>query len=147
MKHVYPKITKKNGRYGPTTQNHYYQPANYHNRIAEKNHHKSKWILKENEQYEVFRVADENKWFVERSGNKNIKKSDKGLCSMLERGNEVFGENGEVLAFFPVPRNEIDSWHGYPIASHYVKDTIFDFWFNTNQIDMITYKWLLRNRI
>lgn len=34
MAHSYPKAIKVKGKYGPTAQNHYYQPAGYHNRSA-----------------------------------------------------------------------------------------------------------------
>lgn len=135
MSHTYPKVIKEDGKYGPTTQNHYYQPAGYHNRSASNNEHKSKWKLKEGEQYEVFRVADENAW---------IDSINDGLYSILDDGKEVFGSCGERLAFFPTPANANDTWHGYPKDDKGISRDLVNTWMETNVISKITQVRLLR---
>lgn len=60
MAYNYPKVVRNvDGTFGPTIEHHYYKPVGYHNRGAAKRVDKSKWRLKLNEQYEVFRLADE----------------------------------------------------------------------------------------
>lgn len=135
MSHTYPKVVKIDGKYGPTAQNHYYQPARYHNRSSSKNEHKSKWKLKESEQYEVFRVADEGRW---------IDSVNDGLYSILDDGKEVFGDNGERLAFFPTPPNANDTWHGYPKDDKGISRDLVNAWKNTDVISKITQVRLLR---
>lgn len=108
----FPKYKMVDGRrYGPTRQNHYYQPAWYHNPIdatnnkgkkAKQKEHEDKthWVLDKPKQYHVFRIADENKI-----------KDNRGIYSVLDK--LVLGENGQILAFFKEPGN--DTWHGYPV--------------------------------
>lgn len=60
MAYNYPKVVRNvDGTFGPTIEHLYYKPVGYHNRGAAKRVDKSKWRLKLNEQYEVFRLADE----------------------------------------------------------------------------------------
>lgn len=108
MPHKFPKYKLTNGLFGPTTKNHFYKPVGYHNKSAKTKKDKGKWILKQGEQYEVFRLSDEGEW-------KCI--PNQGLFSILENGNVIFGENEERLAYFPNPQNKNDEWHGYPVHS------------------------------
>lgn len=135
MSHTYPKFVKVNGKYGPTAQNHYYQPAGYHNRTAGNSEHKSKWKIKESEQYEVFRIADEGLWMDSVNG---------GLYSIIDDGKEVLGNNNERLAFFPVPSNKSDSWHGYPKEAKGISKKLVNAWKSTEVISAITQVRLLR---
>ena len=59
MAYTYPKaVQNDDGTFGPTNVQHYYKPVAYHNRGAVKKDEKSRWCLKRNEQYEMFRLAD-----------------------------------------------------------------------------------------
>ncbi len=83
MSYKFPKIKlNEEGLFGPTTENHYYKPVTYHNKTAALNKHKTTWILKQNEQFEVFKVSDESKWFC---------KVRNGLFSILDNGGVILG--------------------------------------------------------
>lgn len=106
----FPTHTRNsNGTYGPTTKDHYYQPAPYHNATARKRKNKkSRWQIKEGEQYEVFKISDEPYW---------ICKINHCLFSIVQDGEVVLGQEEERLAVFPVPQNSFDAWHGWPTNS------------------------------
>lgn len=162
----HPKMV--NNMFGPNTKGHYYMPVKYHNATTENpsnkgrkskalkdNKVKTTWVIHLWEQYNVFCIADENEWYAEKnkvnteSSNNNIDENTKedGLCSILEGGKTMLGENGEMLAFFPTPQNENDAWHGYPVFSKYISDSIFNIWFKNKVIDMIMWKRLLKGVI
>lgn len=129
MSYKFPKRRlNKDGLFGPTTENHYYKPVNYHNKAAAPNRHKTTWVLNQHEQFEVFRVSDENKWFC---------KNSKGLFSILENGKLIMGSNEERLSFFPKPINTTDPYHGYPVdSSEYEPCTeLVDKWLDDKVID------------
>lgn len=138
MAHIYPKVKISNGMFGPTNEGHYYKPAPYHNKTASRKDEKTTWLLKQGEQFEVFRLADEGHWYA---------KKPSGLFSILENGKEVFGVNGERIAFFPSPRNSNDPWHGYPVGPGYTPDDIADKWFRNNVIDRIQHNRLIGGRL
>jgi len=96
----------QDGTYGPTSRNHYYRPAPYHARTSLKRSSKTRWCLRESEEFYVFRIADEPWWECA---------LNQCLFSIVDFGNILLGEDGERLAAFPVPRNANDYWHGYPI--------------------------------
>jgi len=98
----------KDGTYGPTLRNHCYLPVSYHARTALKKSGKSRWSLREAEQFYVFRIADEPWWECV---------INRCLFSIVDFGNVIVGEDGERLAAFPIPRNANDDWHGYPIRT------------------------------
>jgi hypothetical protein len=129
MSYKFKKISlNKDGLFGPTTENHFYKPVTYHNKTAATNKHKTIWVLKQNEQFGVFEVSDENKWFC---------KIKKGLFSILAKGEVVMGSNEERLSFFPNPVNASDPYHGYPIDSgEYEPSTeLVDKWLADDIID------------
>lgn len=141
MKYNFPKIKQNQDKtFGPTKNEHFYLPVFYHNKSAKNNSNKTKWILKRNEQFEVFRVADENNW---------ICKETNGLFSILDNGNVIFGENEERISFFPIPQNSIDNWHGFPINSgEYEPSTILvDKWLNDEIIDKRLHIKILKGQI
>jgi hypothetical protein len=115
----------KDGRYGPTTRSHYYQPVGYHGRGATNSSQKTRWALKEGQQFEVFRVCDEPWWH-----------SGGGLFSIMNGGSVVLGENGERLGRFPDPQNQADPWHGYPVfsADYLPDESLLDQWVATQVI-------------
>ncbi|QHS59846.1 hypothetical protein [Chitinophaga agri] len=129
MSYKFPSVKlNKQGLFGPTQRKHYYKPVTYHNKSANNNLHKTKWVLKQNEQYEAFRVSDEAVWHCD----KNC-----GLFSILNKGEVIQGSNDERLSFFPTPNNSIDAWHGYPVdTSQYEPSTeLVDRWFEEAIID------------
>jgi hypothetical protein len=94
------------GTYGPTSRNHYYQPVSYHNRTSSSRPGKNKWIIKESEQYKVFRISDEPWWLCD---------TNNCLFSIVDNGNVILGQTTERLAKFPIPNNKTDPFHGYPV--------------------------------
>ena len=140
MSYKFPKAKLNNELFGPTNKNHYYFPVSYHNKTAKTNDHKTKWILKKNEQYEVFRVSDEKEWQC------NI---NNGLFSILSNGDVVMGINEERLSFFPNPVNNIDAWHGFPVNSSEFEPSIelVDLWLKNKVIDERLYIKILKCQI
>lgn len=129
MKYKFPKIKlNPDGNFGPTTERHFYKPVSYHNKSAARNKHKTTWILKQNEQYEVFRISDEKKWLCDERG---------GLFSILQNGEVIMGSNEERLSFFPNPANANDPFHGFPVDSgEYEPSTkLVDKWLEDKIID------------
>lgn len=139
MAYNYPKIAQNtDGTFGPTLSGHYYRPASYHNRTAAHRAEKAKWCLRKNEQYEVFRLADDNHW-------ENL--NPDGLFSVVDNGKEIFGLLGERIAYFPKTQNADDPKHGYPVCNPQISDALIEKWHKTNVIDDIFYKRLLRGAI
>ncbi len=129
MSYKFPTVAiNEAGLFGPTGQKHFYKPVFYHNRTALKNENKNKWVLKQNEQYEVFRVSDEGVWNC---------KNNNGLFSILENGQIVFGTKEERLSFFPTPVNDKDAWHGFPVnsAEYEPSSELIDKWLKYDIID------------
>lgn len=52
-------MKNSDGTYGPTTKKHYYFPLYYHNKTAKKNNNKTRWVLTEFEQYNIFYYTNE----------------------------------------------------------------------------------------
>lgn len=139
MAYNYPKIAQNaGGTFGPTSQGHYYFPASYHNRTAAHRAEKGKWCLKKNEQYEVFRLADDNHW---------ADNNPDGLYSVVDNGREILGLLGERVAFFRDTQNANDPWHGYPLFNPPISDDLIEKWHATHVIDDIFYKRLLRHSV
>lgn len=130
MTYHYPKIKQNgDGTFGPTTTGSKYYPVGYHNKTAKNKKGKNKFILKKSEQYEVFRVADEEIWFC---------KTNRCLFSILDNGNEIFGFLEERLAYFQPPQNNGDPWHGYPVFSSEfeISEDLLDNWQNNKIISL-----------
>jgi len=128
----FPKIVQnKDKTFGPTLMGHFYQPPFYHNRTAAPNPDKHTWLIKLNEQYEVFRLADEGRWLCQDS---------KALFSIIDDGKFVLGSEDEVLGFFRVPVNINDTWHGFPVKSEdkAPSSDLLDFWIKNKIISNIT---------
>ena len=100
----------------------------YHNKTAKFNKHKTKWTLKQNEQYEVFRLLNENEWACTKNG---------GLFSILSNANVIIGSNEERLSFFPNPVNSKDPWHGFLVNSGNFEPSVelVDKWLDDKVID------------
>lgn len=129
MKYKFPKVKlNENGNFGPTKNDNYYHPVFYHNKTAKTNSNKTKWVLKMNEQYEVFRLSDEGKWTC---------KENSGLFGILKNGKIVVGDGEERLSFFPNPPNKNDAWHGFPVNSGEFEPSVktVDKWLKDDVID------------
>ncbi len=138
MAYNYPHIARNADKtYGPTNKGHFYLPASYHNPTAKKRANKSRWRIKPPEQYEVFRVADEDKEHYEGDG---------GLYSFLDNMDEVLGlDNEERIAYFPEPGN--NPWHGYPVSSKDISDEVIKRWKESAFISTRNYRNLLKREI
>jgi len=126
---VFKKVKKnENGTFGPTPNNKYYFPVTYHNKTAKKNVHKTKWKLKQNEQYCSFELSDIENW---KCAVKN------GYFTILDKGKIKLGTNDEVLGFFPEPANAIDAYHGFPVFSwdYEISIDLLDLWKKKKVID------------
>lgn len=139
MAHIYPAKARNNdGTYGPTGRRHYYKPASYHNPTAKKRADKTRWMLREPQQYEVFRVADED--------YENYIDGQGGMYGFLDKMQEVLGkDNEERIAYFPNPGT--NPWHGYPIDSEYIEDDIIERWNDNGLITKRVYIQLSKHRI
>lgn len=129
MSYKFPKVKKNaEGLFGPTANNQFYSAASYHNATAAYKKDKTRWRLKQGEQFEAFKASDENKWQCLSNG---------GNFSILDNGNVVMGENEERISFFPSPVNPGDNWHGYPVnsAKYIVSDELIEKWVIEKVID------------
>jgi hypothetical protein len=141
MSYKFPRVKLNgSGLFGPTNRSHFYKPVSYHNKTSGVNSNKTKWVLKQNEQYEVFRVSDESKWQCNKK---------KGLFSILSNGEVIFGDNEERLSFFPNPMNSTDPWHGYPVDSGEYEPSIelVDQWLKEKVIDERIHIKILRGQL
>lgn len=115
---------------GPNNVSHTYMPL-YHGRKAKLRDEKSRFVITEDEEFELFNLADEHSiapiygQFDINSGIDYIWINDdhSGLFSVkrIKSNNiyklDVIGEKGEKFAFFPAVQNLTDSWHGYPVMA------------------------------
>lgn len=141
MSNKFRKIKRNsNGTFGPTTKNKYYQPVFYHNRTASKNHHKTKWIIKQNEQYCTFELSDDNDW--------KCNKLD-GYFSIIDNGKVILGSSDEILGFFPENSNSTDPYHGFPVMSSdfEISEELLLIWKNNNIIDERVHIKLLKGQL
>lgn len=104
-----------NGNYGPTTRGDYYTSKSDHRRTAKTKRNKgvitkTKWSIDEGEEYDVFKIANEeyDLWYC---------KKNNCLFSFVDEANFVLGQGGERVAKFPNERNINEPWHGYPVST------------------------------
>lgn len=122
MAYPYPSVKQNDdGTFGPTNTGNRYYPVYYHNSSAINKKGKRKFILKKNEQYEVFKIADEGKWICD---------ANSCIFSILNNGGEILGQLEERLAYFEPPKNAGEPWHGYPIFSSElaISEALLDLW-------------------
>ena len=138
MAYNYPHIEKNADKtYGPTNKGHFYLPVGYHNPTARKRTDKTRWCIKPPEQYEVFRVADEDSEHYQGDG---------GLYGFLDNMDEILGlDNEERIAYFPKPGN--NPWHGYPVSSKDFSNEVIKLWKETGFISTRNYRNLLKREI
>lgn len=141
MSYKFPKVKlNKDGLFGPTTMSHFYKPIHYHNKAALANSNKTKWVLKQDEQFEVFKISDEAEWLCP---------TNRGLFSILTNGEVVLGSNEERLSFFPTPSNQSDPWHGYPVESGEYEpcSELIEKWLKNSVIDNRIHIKILRGQL
>lgn len=144
MAHTFSPHTMVDGKFGPTPNSHYYMPLAYHNPTAIKRSDKTRWALPQDQQYEVFEIADTPIDDVSCWMNDD----QSGLFGMIDGCEKVLGkDNEERLAFFPKPANSIDPWHGYPTDSLDLGDDLIKFWLEKNLISKIIYGRLMRHEL
>lgn len=138
MAYNYPHIERNADKtYGPTSKEHFYLPVGYHNPTARKRTDKTRWCIKPPEQYEVFRVADEDSEHYQGDG---------GLYGFLDNMDEILGlDNEERIAYFPEPGN--NPWHGYPVSSKDISNEVIKLWKETGFISTRDYRNLLKREI
>lgn len=143
MAHVFTPHAMVDGKFGPTGRGHYYTPMPYHGKNARKKKGKTRWILTQSEEYEVFQLNDDSE--------PQMYLDNVGLYGVLEKGDEIIGEYEECLSYYPIPQNANDPWHGYPILStehaDVLNDDIFESWHNSGLISDLAYQRLLHEKI
>jgi hypothetical protein len=129
MSYPFPSYSRDaSGLYGPTLKGHRYQPISYHSRTARprRKSNKSRWSIREDHEYEVFRLADEPApwWYCADSD---------ALFSVVDHGTVQLGLDGERIAKFPRPTNAPDPWHGFPVLSEDSSpgERLLDLWIKT----------------
>lgn len=119
-------------------------PMAYHNPTALKRNDKTRWALSQDQQYDVFEIADTPIDDVPCWMNDD----QSGLYGMIDGCEKVLGkDNEEHLAFFPKPTNAIDPWHGYPSDSMDLGDDLIEFWLEKKLISKIVYGRLMRHEL
>ena len=119
MAYEFKKHAMADGRrFGPTEGGRYYNPAGYHAKVkknipkkgkkakAQEHVDKGHWVLDNSEQYDVFL-----------EGEKHDLIDKEGMFSLLDDCKVVMGQDDERLAFFPLPPEGTEDWHGYPVTS------------------------------
>lgn len=102
-------------------------------------------------EYDIFNLADEHDERVLRDeplvrNLRWVNDDNKGLYSIKENGC-ILGMSGERLAYFPQPRNEGESWHGYPTDSTNLGDKLINHWFRIGVIDISVCRKLLKHKL
>lgn len=137
--------------FGPNKIGEYYKPSPKHSRKAKKGKHNTCWLCDKKHEYELFlRASDYYMSPVVYVGNADecrwINDNHKGLYSFdpgfLELSNE-----GHRLAYFPLPSNPTDPWHGYPCDSTYIGDGLIQYWLDKNLISAMAYRRLMKHLI
>jgi len=126
MSFEYTKYKRnEDGNYGPTSNKNFYKSVYYHQKKAIRMKGKTQWNIEEDEEFGVFKCADENKWLC-------IKNN--ALFSIINMGKEILGKAGERLAMFRVPVNDDNLWHGFPVSSqeHRPSSELLDHWQSNN---------------
>ncbi len=136
--------------FGPNGQGHVYKPAPYHSYKAAERKDKTRWVDDANFEFSIFNLADVHTGLPYPENMKVIDKrwmndDGRGLYAILNQGKNLLGQTGERLAFFPIPRNAQDPWHGYPTNSQYIGDELVEHWYSINVISIGIYRKLLKH--
>ena len=136
--------------FGPNAQGHVYKPAPYHGCKAKKLKDKTRWIGDANFEFSIFNLADVHTELPYLNNRDIIDKrwlndDGQGLYAIFNQGKNLLGQTGERLAFFPIPRNAQDPWHGYPTNSQYIGDELVEHWYSINVISIGIYRKLLKH--
>lgn len=131
-------------KYEASPHGRFYQPADYHgtSKSKQKKKHtfgpKTQWIINKGMQYDVFLAGEKQKLI-----------DDNGIFSLQDNCADIFGVNGERIAFFPAPPQGTVEWHGYPILSEEEKltDDMIDSFYKKQIVDFTIYKRILERKI
>lgn len=150
MAFIYKNEPMVDGEFGPNKNGHKYHPVPYHGSKANPKNGKTRWNHPVAAEYHVFNLADEHFDGINSNNKVDMRwmnDDESGLYSMVDGCNEPLGMGEERLAFFPTPPNANDAWHGYPINSDGLGDNLIEHWHNSNLIDDIVYRRLLRRKL
>lgn len=138
------------GTYGPAIDSkkvkYYYKPQAYHNKAAKGKQSKSKFVIKEGQQFSLFSMAvldlDSPQWTCEENSC---------LFAIVNNGSTILGDAQERLAKFPNPVNDTDPWHGYPVKTKYSQncpsDKLINLWIEHGVIDATTRRRIEKNKL
>lgn len=103
-------VRNADGKYGPTSRGDYYYSKEDHRRTAKTKKGKTRWIIEEGEEFDVFRIANEayDIWYCIENNC---------IFSLVDEAKVELGTDGERIAKFPNDRNENEPWHGYPVST------------------------------
>lgn len=108
-----------NQTYGPTNRGHFYISKEDHRKTAAPKKDKTRWCIREGEEYCVFKIANEG--IIDEENNQIWWYCEDNDCLfgfVFENDRLLkIGENEEQIAKFPNDRNEHDPWHGYPVST------------------------------
>lgn len=104
--YIFPTHTRRgDGRYGPTSRGQFYNPPLYHGRSGRQSSRKSRWRIREGEQFHVFNLADTGQWI-----------SQDTYLALLADATVILGLEEERMAVFRFPSQGSLDWHGHPIT-------------------------------
>ncbi|MEO0897150.1 MAG: hypothetical protein AAFY71_12170 [Bacteroidota bacterium] len=143
--------------YGPTEVNEnsetskesYYFSKPDHRNTAKKKKEKTRWEIKEGQEFHIFKIAEESnteipnsRWYCEKN---------KCLFSIHDNGKTILGKGSERLAKFPEPINTNDNWHGYPVkgkeSQNLPSEKLLDVWKKEDVITETTKKRIETKRL
>ena len=139
-------------KFGPNKMGHCYQPVSYHSYRAKKRNDKTRWIENANFEYDIFNLSDEHDGRILKNNpfikdERWVNDDNKGLYAIKDRGDCILGMTGERLAFFPLPQNADESWHGYPTDSTNLGDKLINHWLSIGVIDKSVCRKLLKHKL
>ena len=105
MERMVGTLTPDGMRFGLTSAGRHYLCAIWHRGAGDPSK-KTVWIITHDEEYTLFCDAEGSDW-----------KDAPGNYWGLKKGAPPLGQDDERIAKFPVPQNDHDPWHGYPVKS------------------------------
>lgn len=141
-------------KFSPCPQGNTYISVHYHQRTASPNEHKSRWNVKPNEEFEIFRRADTpdcpekgdctSRQTCNKASNCPVNKnqrwmSDGNLYSFKDNAKPIIGKNNERFAKFEGNQDGTE-WHGYPIIQPVISTELIQYWSDNGLISDIAKK-------
>lgn len=120
-----------------------YLSLNYHRSRTSTTNQKSLWQISREDECHTFCTAESKVW-RDPQGN---------YWSVADSKASDFGTMGERLAFFPLPSNAEDSWHGFPVTTRrgvasnkWPPDDLVDKWHESGRISYTESQRILTRR-